>query len=372
MPRPTERAVPRCLRRCLCRVGVFLLLGLLAPGIASAAADLHADLRFAAEREGPVWVGEQLSLYLELWTDGFSFGDQQYVLPEVPGAYLLQGDSSTVKLSENRAGTSWQGLRYTVMLFPQTAGRLEIPSFDVSFTARAGFGSEPAPFRFRTEPLQIEARLPPGAEPSGLLVSTSGFTVEARWNREVPSDGALPLQVGDGLTLEVTRRAEDLPAMVFAPLPAPLIDGLGVYPGPVQVNDRMNRGELTGERTDRMTFICETDGLFLIPEWRFQWWDPANQRLADKVIPALQLDVRANPAYAASNGQSSVAPGDEKYGQWFLLVLLVLILGAAWRRLAGLVRHRLRVLRQRHASMAPGPQQRTGRLLPLNPRGRPH
>jgi len=348
----------------------LLLAALLLPARAPAADALQGDLRFVAQRDGPVWVGEQLNLYLELWTDGFSFGDQQFVLPEVPGGYLLQGDSTTVKLSEDRDGTAWQGLRYTLMLFPQTAGRLEIPPFDVSFTARAGFGSEPASFRFRTEPLRVEARLPAGAEPSGLLVSTTAFTLEARWDRELPAEGPLQLQVGDALTLEVTRRADDLPAMVFAPLPTPAIEGLGVYPGTARVNDRVNRGELTGERTDRVTFICETDGTFLIPAWRFQWWDPDAQRLANKVIPELRLDVHANPAYAGSGEQGPATEGDEKYGQWFLVLLLVLILGAAWRRLAGLVRQRLRGRRRRNLSEAAGPPQRSGRLLPLNPRGR--
>jgi len=340
------------------------------PGMTIAADDLQGDVRFAADRDGPVWVGEQVNLHLELWTDGFSFGDQQFTLPEVPGGYLLQGDSNTVKLSENRSGTAWQGLRYTLMLFPQKAGRLVVPPFDVSFTARAGFGSEPASFRFRTEPLQVETRLPNGAEPSGLLVSTTQFTLEARWDRELPEDGPLQLQVGDALTLEVMRRAEDLPAMVFPPLPVPAIDGLGVYPGTVRVDDRVNRGELTGERTDRVTFICETDGEFLIPAWRFQWWDPENQRLADKVIPALPLDVGINPAYAASGGQGQASDGQEQYGRWFLAVLLVLVLGAAWRRMGGLVRQRLRGLRPRNAAVVAGPQQRNGRLLPLNPRGR--
>jgi len=88
------------------------------------------------------------------------------------------------------------------------------------------------------------------------------------------------------------------------------------------------------------------------------------------VIPELRLDVRANPAYAGSGEQSPASAGDEKYGQWFLVLLLVLILGAAWRRLAGLVRQRLRGRRRRKLSEAAGPPQRSGRLLPLNPRGR--
>ena len=62
------------------------------------AVPVHADqlrqgsISFQAAREGSVWVGQEVELQLELWTDGFSFGNQLFVLPEVKGAYFLQPD----------------------------------------------------------------------------------------------------------------------------------------------------------------------------------------------------------------------------------------------------------------------------------------
>ena len=141
----------------------------------AAAASLQGEVRLVAARAEPVWVGQEVELYLELWSDGFSFGDQLFALPEVKGGFLLQGDSSTVKLSESRAGASWQGLRYTLLLYPQAAGRLQVPAFEVRFSSRAGFGSEPTAFAYRTKPLAIEARLPPGANAGDLLVTTGNL-----------------------------------------------------------------------------------------------------------------------------------------------------------------------------------------------------
>jgi hypothetical protein len=278
-------------------------------GPLDAAEELRGEIRFQAEHGKAVWLGQQIELQLELWSDGFSFSDQSFVLPEVKGGYLLQPDSSTVKLSENRGGDAWQGLRYSLLFYPQRAGRLEVPPFGVRFGARAGFGTEAAAFEFRTPRLFVEARLPPGAAAGGLLVTSTGFTMESSWVPEMPVDGPGALKVGDALTLEVRRSARDVPGMVFAPLPEFSLDGLRSYPDAARVNDRVNRGSLTGVRTDSVTFICEREGHFEIPEMRFSWWDPDREVLAEKIIPALKLDVAANPAYASAAAASRADSG---------------------------------------------------------------
>jgi hypothetical protein len=264
-----------------------------------------------------------------LWSTGLSFGDQLYVLPEVKGGYLIQSDSSTVKLNETRGNVQWQGLRYTLLFYPQRSGRLEVPSFEVQFTARADFGSEPERFQRHTPTIAIDARLPPGAESGELLVTTDSFSMEASWTPPVHADGPLELKVGDSLRLEITRQAQDVPGMVFAPLPGFSIDGLAAYPDPPQVNDRINRGSLTGNRTDSVTFICERAGSYTIPELKFQWWDPAQEVLSERVTPSLELAVADNPAYRSGSG------GSKKMGSlpdWKLLsaamaALLVMIYG---------------------------------------------
>ena len=298
-------------------------------GCVSASEGPGGEIRFTAAREEASWVGQETPLYLELWTNGFSFRDQWFVLPEVRGGYLLQPDSTTVKLSENRAGVPWQGLRYTLLFYPQRAGRLEIPSFEVRFSAAAGFGSEPAQFSRATPSLTLESRLPPGADGGGLVVTTTSFTLNTAWSPLPEEEGPMPLKAGDAVTLQVERRARDVPGMVFAPLPRPSLDGLGVYPETAQVNDQVNRGELTGVRVDTVTYVCEREGRYTIPELRFQWWDPGRQLLSEQVVPALELEVTGNPAFATSG-----ASGRIQVGSWFsmksLVGLLLLITAMAY------------------------------------------
>ena len=313
----------------------IIFLGWLACNTAWADDALQGDIRLQPGREGRTWVGQELELHLELWSAGFSFGNQLFVLPEVKGGYLLQADSTTVKLNENRGGVPWQGLRYTFLLYPQVPGQLEVPAFDVSFTSSAGFGTPVSTFEFRTRPLIIETRLPPGVESGRLLVTTTSFLMETSWKPQVGEDNTVQLKVGDAITLSVSRSARDVPGMVFTPLPELLIDGLGIYPGTPQVDDRVNRGSLTGTRDETITFVLEREGAFEIPEMRFQWWDPERELLEEKMISALNLEVAAHPAYtagAAANGAAGRAVKARVAVGVLLLISLLLVFWFRWRK----------------------------------------
>jgi hypothetical protein len=286
---------------------------------------LQGEVRFFPSTDDAVWAGQELELNLELWTNGFSFADQHFVLPEVRGAFLLQADASTLKLGENRQGESWQGLRYTLLLYPQRAGRLVVPSFSVSFSSRLVFGTEPESFEFRTGSLEIPVRLPPGADPEGLLVTTGDFAVEYDWQPQANADNTLQLEVGDAISLEVRRSALAVPGMVFEPLPALVIPGLAVYSDAPQVEDRVNRGVLKGYRKDRVTFVCEQEGRYLIPEIKFQYWDPGRDTLGESTLPELELEVRASAAW----GSGAAGRSSRESVRWAWLVSIMVLITLA-------------------------------------------
>ena len=92
-----------------------------------------------------------VTLYLDLKTTGFSFSDTHFNLPDVGNAFLMQTDSTTIKLTEKSGGEAWQVLRYPLALFPQRAGKLEVPAIGVRFSSSAGYGSKKRDFQFATE-----------------------------------------------------------------------------------------------------------------------------------------------------------------------------------------------------------------------------
>lgn len=302
----------------------LLILLVLAPFVVQA--DDSASIRFEASRQEAVWVGERLDIYLELWTDDVSFSGQSFVQPQVSGGYLLPTESGTVKLNEKRDGVTWQGLRYTMSLYPQRAGEIGIPAFDVRFSTSAGYGSEPEEHFFRTQALTVESRLPPGANTESLLVTTSDFRMDTQWEPSLPAEeGPIELLTGDALVLTVKREASGVPGMVFAPLADIEIEGLGVYVDAPVVRDRANRGALTGTRIDRITLVCEHTGSYRLPEFRFQWWDPVREKLHEEVIPAVQISVTENPAWARETAVREDSSFRVNWNYLWIVVIAVLL-----------------------------------------------
>ncbi len=318
-----------------------------------AAAEVSGEIRlqFAAER--PVWVGQQVTLNLDLLTTGFSFGDQQFLLPEVSGGFLLQTDTTTLKLTERRGSETWQVLRYPIAFFPQRAGRLEVPAFRVSFSASAGFGQEPQRFSVLTEPVSLDVTRPPGIEDDGLLVTSAEFDLRATWSpRLMPEadDEPATARLGDAITLKVTQSAADISGMVLPGLPVHRAPGLAAYPQAPRVEDKVARGTLRGARTDSVTWVFEQAGRYDFPEIRYRWFDPASRQVRESLVPGLALTVVAPPGgpVGGAGSQSARWAPLSSWGWVILLALLAVVAGVSWRylvpRLIAFLRHRKRRL----------------------------
>jgi hypothetical protein len=227
---------------------IFLVTGLLLPFALPAQDDeVKAGVDISIEQDREVWAGQQITLNLDLKTNGFSFSNIHFNLPEVSGAFLMQTDTTTIKLTRKIDGRDWQIIRYPLALYPQTADRLQIPPIDVRFTTSARFGSEEKAFEFKTDPLELTVNLPPGAKPGELIVTTTSFELEHDWQ---PATGAA--NIGDAVTLTVNRRAGDISAMLLPPLPVFQADGLAAYPQAPDVSDKTDRGDLTGTYRERL------------------------------------------------------------------------------------------------------------------------
>ena len=94
------------------RTTIAVLLLLFMP-LAFADDELKANVVISIQQQGELWRGQQITLNLDLKTTGFSFSNTHFNLPEVSGAFLMQTDTTTIKLTENIDGKAWQIIRYT-------------------------------------------------------------------------------------------------------------------------------------------------------------------------------------------------------------------------------------------------------------------
>jgi hypothetical protein len=301
--------------------GLLVLLGMNAR-----CDEVAAGVAISTQQQN-AWVGQQITVNLDLKTTGFRFSNVHFSLPQVSNAFLMQTDTTTIKLSERTAGQTWQILRYPLALYPQQAGGLEIPPITVRFATSAGFGSDEKAFKLQTESLHVEVNLPPGVAENSLVVTTGNFELNHDWYPQTET-----ANTGDAVTLKVTRRAKDISATLLPPLPVYRAEGLAAYPRAPEITDRTSRGDLTGERIDSITWVVEKPGYYRIPGIRFEWWNPDNQTLEQQVVAGRDLDVTSSPAddVMAAAGQRT----SQNYGGLLrvaIFAVMVILGGVLWR-----------------------------------------
>jgi hypothetical protein len=306
---------------------VTIISGLLMPlSVLAQSEGVKAAVDVSVQQQEEIWTGQQVTLNLDLKTTGFSYFNTHFNLPEISGAFLMQTDTTTIRLSEQKNGQSWQILRYPLALYPLKAGELEIPSIKVRFNTSAGYGQEDKAFQFQTTPLVLTVSLPPGVNDGDLVVTTDSFELDYDWQPIAET-----AHTGDAFTLTVSRRASDISAMLLPPLPVFRTEGLAAYPQAPEIGDQSNRGDLTAERVDKIIWLAEKSGNYDIPGIRFQWWDPDRQELAQQIVPGRSLEILSSPVATSVTLESEqTEPVLRSVLQILGLVLSILAVGAAW------------------------------------------
>jgi hypothetical protein len=317
---------PRNVRR-LPPVWASRTVGLLLLAMSFTTHAIEARVRAGFEAGDTTWVGQQVGFYVDIMTNGVRFSGQRIRLPEVPGALILEDAVSTVRLTEQVDGETWQIIRYSYPMFVQREGRVDIKPIVAEFNVYETYTGEPVAFDEASTAMSLQVERPPGVTDARMLVTTSDFSVSIAITPEPES-----LIVGDALTQTVTRRASDVSGMAFAPIPVADVSGIAAYPKAPDVDDRHNRGVLTGARVDSVTYVLEQAGEFEIPEVRLIWWNPKSAQLNTETIPALSLMVEENPVLQSEQDATVAPPSDaRKYSKQLIALALaaiaVLVLG---------------------------------------------
>jgi len=226
----------------------------------------------------------------------------------------MQIEDRPVLGTEQIDDTTYNVQQHELALFMLRPGGYAVPPFTVSFASAPRYGEPPVEHQLTTQAMQVEARMPPGAEHLPSLISTRALRVTQTWQPQ-PTQARL----GDAFTRTITLIAPDVPGMVLPPLPLAQVNGLAVYPKSPVVQDQVERGTFTGQRTQTVTYVCERPGPITVPALIIPWWDVEKQTLRQVTLPALTLQV--------------VAPR-RGWPWWTVGIVLVLAAGAGlcWRK----------------------------------------
>lgn len=304
---------------------ITAMLCLFAISVLPSTSAMEPFARTKCETTGDIWVGQRVTVVVELVSPGFFAGSPAFDLPQVPGVIVCPPDDRPVVSSESIGDVSCAVQRHELAVFAQRAGRVEIPSFAVRFGSRQGT-AEAVDQRVTTDPIIFETRLPPGAEGLTTLITAHDLRATETWRPEPAS-----AKVGDAFARTIVFSAPDVPAMMLPAVPAPNVDGLGVYPKAPQVRDFNDRGRRLGERTESISYVCERPGRVQVPAMKLTWWDSDHQQLKVVEFPARAFDVAPNPALTPA-----AAPAKRAWNEIHRTVIRLglaglLLAGVTWR-----------------------------------------
>lgn len=296
----------------------------------------EAKARVSLAGKDTAWAGQRMTLVVELLAPGFFASPVNFDLPDPPGMLIVPPSGSPVVNSEEIDGVNYTVQRHELAAFAQRAGEQTIPPISARFQfKRQPLDKAAVAATVKTEPVKFTTKLPPGAEKLGSIISARNLKVVEEWKPEPGKTKA-----GDAFTRTVTFTAPDVPAMAFPPFPAKPIDGLGIYPKAPEVLDQDNRGSLTGQRRDVITYVCQRAGQFTIPAARLTWFNLDTQKLETIEFPARTFDVAPNPAMASAAPSQTASPARGLWPALLWSAVAMALLGVCfvparfWLRLA--------------------------------------
>ena len=101
---------------------------------------VEGKIKVFLKSDDAIYTSQKLTVSVELLSDAFSITDARITFP-ASKKYIVQAPKSAAYLGqEDVEGEKWQMVHYDYEIYALQAGRVEIPSVSVSFTASMGYG----------------------------------------------------------------------------------------------------------------------------------------------------------------------------------------------------------------------------------------
>ncbi|MFV0280674.1 MAG: hypothetical protein ACK5JM_07925 [Rhodoblastus sp.] len=239
-------------------------------------------------------IGQHVAYYVDVMFRGEMPRPPRVARPGTPGIQTFRFETQGATLSDEIAGVAYVGQRFEFALYARRGGDFVIPSPVVVLLDRKGDVTGKA----KGDPVNLEVIAPPGVDPSAPLVATRSFNLDEQWSPA--PDGVF--KAGDAIVRTIVQTAEDVPGFVLGGPPQGAPAGVRVYVAAPDVQDRMDRGAITGRRVDRVTYVFERSGRFELPAATQAWWDIGSGALKHATGPAATVEVEAGPAPIADGG----------------------------------------------------------------------
>lgn len=306
-----------------------------------------------------VTVGQRVELAIDLFVPTWFTTPPDLPPLDVPDAFVV-ALTTTSRVTEQVGSDTWGGVRYSYAITPQAAGTLQVPA--VALTFQYAVDARPSgPFTVHTAALPLPVRLPPGAEALDYFFAAPALHLSQHFDPHTPAT----LSVGEAFSRRISLAADDVNGLTLPPVDLASPDGLRVtIEPPVMTTTGDAKAGTRVTRTQRMTYIAERPGHYVLPAITVPYWSTSANALRRATLPAVTFEVGAAPAFQeeiALPPEPEIAPAvPSRWAvvrriarEWWRVALVAIVaavvLSWAWRRLMPRLRTRLAEAQRRRA-----------------------
>ncbi|WP_108663628.1 BatD family protein [Acuticoccus kandeliae] len=268
---------------------LLLLLALLAPHPAWAQDDTAPRLTMDVDKTETV-PGQAVSIRLTVLVP--TFMPNPPIWPSFEAPNLLVRVASTGPTSQRIGGETWAGISRRYLVTPMVPGRVTLRSAAVTVTYADPETNAPVKATLPAEPITLTGTIPPGAE--GLDPFLAADAVSLKETVEGTPDAMVP---GDSVTRTVVASIRGTSPM-FLPtlLPPTPIDGVRLYPDEPVLEEKNERGAITGTRTERVTMVAEGGGSGAAAPVALDWFNLRTGKVETARAEGFAVKVDGPPA----------------------------------------------------------------------------
>ncbi|ABC31479.1 conserved hypothetical protein [Hahella chejuensis KCTC 2396] len=246
---------------------------------------------------------EEKPVFLEAEVDNKSVYVQQQLIYTIRLFYsddMLRGelthpdhtDILAKQLGKQKEYTRYLGSRrFSVVerqyvIFPQKAGKIVIPEQIFTGTliqrriGRRFYSEEKSPA------VEIEVKAPPASFSGKQWVPAQSLSI-----RDVWSDPAREIKVGDSLTRTISVQALGIEGVQIPPLNTDSAEGIKVYPEPESIDTEEHAAGVTGQRKETQALVAIKPGTYTLPAVSIPWWDVTNDVERVATLPERTITV---------------------------------------------------------------------------------
>lgn len=260
---------------------VAMLLMLMGPALAQAPAPLVRTTLTPAQ--GAV-VGQPIRINVVVLFPEEMPHPPLVSVPAAAGGQILRFQSQATTIRDHVDGQDYVGQNFEFVLFPRRGGEIAIPAPKVTLLDRGG---EPVGVT-SGQPRTLIVSVPPGIDPSSPVLAADRVSATQTWT---PDPVGLRLDPGGAIVRTITRRADGVPALGMVDFAFVAPEGVRVYVDAPVIDDRVDRGNVDGRRTDKVTYVFERGGTYELPPLTQPWWSLADKQARAETLPGTSVSV---------------------------------------------------------------------------------